>query len=154
MQRPPRGAWSGFDQMKPASEYDIRYGHHLVRSTSSQWPSYVVVSSPTAYRMTEPHLTRRPETVGYPAKMDFGYLKQFTGGLPDNVNLVVGIGGGLGTGREQVRRAYKAASSRADTDNRFDGSDHPQRLRGVGGPQPRRHQELAVDRPGVRACGL
>ncbi|MDE2822191.1 MAG: iron-containing alcohol dehydrogenase, partial [Chloroflexota bacterium] len=36
-----------------------------------------------------------PETVGYPAKMDFGYLKQFTEGLPDDVELVVGIGGGL-----------------------------------------------------------
>ena len=68
MQRPPRGAWSGFDQMKPASEYDIRYGHHLVRSTSTQWPSYVAIASPTAYRMTEPHLTRSPETVGYPGK--------------------------------------------------------------------------------------
>ncbi|MDE2718349.1 MAG: iron-containing alcohol dehydrogenase [Chloroflexota bacterium] len=95
MQRPPRGAWNGFDQMKPASEYDIRYGHHLVRSTSSQWPSYVAIASPTAYRMTEPHLTRRPETVGYPARMDFGYLKQFTEGLPNDIGLVVGIGGGL-----------------------------------------------------------
>ena len=95
MQRPPRGAWSGFDQMKPASEYDIRYGHHLVRSTSSQWPGYVAVTSPTAYRMTEPHLTRSPETVGYPEMMDYGYLKQFTEGLPDDVDLVVGIGGGL-----------------------------------------------------------
>ena len=78
MQRPPRGAWNGFHQMKPASEYDIRYGNHLVKSTSSQWPSYVAVSSPTAYRMTEPHLTLPPETVGYPEAMDFGYLKRFT----------------------------------------------------------------------------
>ena len=95
MQRPPRGAWRGFDQMKPASEYDIRYGHHLVRSNSAQWPSYVAISSPTAYRMTEPHLTRLPETVGYPEAMDFGYLKQFTDGLPDDIDMIVGIGGGL-----------------------------------------------------------
>ena len=95
MRRPPRGAWKGFHQMKPASEYDIRYGNHLVRSTSSQWESYVAVSSPTAYRMTEPHLTRAPKTVGYPEAMDFGYLKQFTAGLPDDVDLIVGIGGGL-----------------------------------------------------------
>ena len=94
MQRPPRGAWRGFDQMKPASEYDIRYGHHLVRSTSAQWPRYVAISSPTAYRMTEPHLTRLPETVGYPEAMDFGYLKQFTDGLPDDIDMIVRIGGG------------------------------------------------------------
>ena len=95
MQRPPRGDWRGAHQMRPASEYDIRYGRHLVRSTSTQWPSYVAVSSPTAYRMTEPHLSRRPEVVGYPEAMDFGYLKRFTEGLPDDVDLVVGIGGGL-----------------------------------------------------------
>ncbi|MCY4529482.1 MAG: iron-containing alcohol dehydrogenase [Chloroflexi bacterium] len=95
MQRPPRGAWSGFDQMKPASEYDIRYGNHLVKSTSSQWPSYVAISSPTAFRMTEPHLTLPPDTVGYPEMMDFDYLKQFTQGLPEDIDLIVGIGGGL-----------------------------------------------------------
>ena len=95
MQRRPRGAWNGFDQMTPASEYDIRYGNHLVRSTSSQWPRYVAVTSPTAYRMTEPHLTRSPVTVEYPEAMDFGYLKRFTDQLPDDLELVVGIGGGL-----------------------------------------------------------
>lgn len=95
MQRPPRGAWRDFSQMRPASEYDIRYGNHLVRSTSSQWPRYVAVTSPTAYRMTEPHLTRSPETVVYPEAMDFDYLKRFTDRLPDDLELVVGIGGGL-----------------------------------------------------------
>ncbi len=95
MQTPPSGAWSGFDRMKPASEYDIRYGHRLVASTSSQWPSYIAVSSPTAYKVTEPHLSRPPEAVGYPKAMDFGYLKQFTEGLPEDVDLIVGIGGGL-----------------------------------------------------------
>lgn len=95
MQRPPRGDWSGFSKMKPASEYDIRYGHHLIRSASSQWPKYAAVSSPTAYQAAEPHLTREPESVGYAKAMDFGYLQKFTEGLPDDVDLIVGIGGGL-----------------------------------------------------------
>lgn len=95
MQKPPRGAWRGFDRMMPASEYDIRYGHHLVKSTSAGWPRYVAISSPTARRVTEPHLTRSPESTTYPASMDFGYLKQLTDGLPNEVGLVVGIGGGM-----------------------------------------------------------
>ena len=95
MQRPPRGDWSGFHRMTPASEYDIRFGHHLIRSASAQWPKYAAVSSPTAYRATEPHLTRGPESVGYPKAMDFGYLQEFTDGLPNDVDLIVGIGGGM-----------------------------------------------------------
>lgn len=95
MQRPPRGGWRDFSEMKPAAEYDIRYGNNLVTATSSTWPSYVAVSSPTAYRATKLHLTRTPEIVSYPTSMDFGYLNRLTNDLPHDVDLIVGIGGGL-----------------------------------------------------------
>ena len=72
MQNPPRGGWHDFSQMKPAAEYDIRYGNNLVKATSGAWPSYIAVSTPTAYKAAEPNLTRKPETVVYAKEMDFG----------------------------------------------------------------------------------
>ena len=95
MQNPPRGGWHDFSQMKPAAEYDIRYGNNLVKATSGAWPSYIAVSTPTAYKAAEPNLTRKPETVVYAKEMDFGYLRELTNQLPDDVDMVVGIGGGL-----------------------------------------------------------
>ncbi len=95
MQKPPRGGWHDFSQMKPAAEYDIRYGHNLVKATSGEWPRYVAVTSPKAYQATEPHLTNKPEEVVYPKKMDFGYLNELTNQILDDVDFIVGIGGGL-----------------------------------------------------------
>ena len=135
MQRPPRGAWSGFDQMKPASEYDIRYGHHLVRidklAVAELRRHCLAHRVPDDGAAPDAPPLRRWDTR---QRWTSGYLKEFTEGLPDDVDLVVGIGGRPGTGRQQVRRAYQAASSRADTDHRIDGSDYSQRFCRVGGP--------------------
>jgi len=95
MQRPPRGGWSDFSQMKPAAEYDIRSGHDLVKQTSADWPSYIAISSPTAFSKVRPRLSRAPVATGLARAMDFDYLAEFTKGLPDDAELVVGIGGGL-----------------------------------------------------------
>jgi glycerol dehydrogenase-like iron-containing ADH family enzyme len=95
MYGPPRGGWNDFSKMKPAADYEILYGHNLITSSSSEWPRYVAVSSPTAYRVTEPHFTRQPEAVTFAESMDFGYLKRLTSEVPDDVDIVVGIGGGL-----------------------------------------------------------
>lgn len=94
MQQPPQGAWSGHDQMKPAAEYDIRYGHNLVTDTSSNWRDYIAVTSPTAFSKVKPILAQLPKATSFPEAMDFEYLEGLTQDLP-NASMVVGIGGGL-----------------------------------------------------------
>lgn len=95
MQRPPRGAWSDYSQMKPAAEYDIRYGHGLICSESAAWPRTVAVSSPTAYKAVLPHLSQEPAGVAMASCLDFEWLGDLNAHLPDDADLVLGIGGGV-----------------------------------------------------------
>ena len=59
MNKAGRG-WSHASQMKPAVEYDIRYGSGLLKKESSGWPRYLMVSTPTAYRTAQPYLSKPP----------------------------------------------------------------------------------------------
>ena len=95
MQHPPRGGWSDYSQMMLAAKFDIRYGHDLIRSESGAWPPTIAVSSPTAFKVVSPHLSRAPNGVAMARSLDFEYLKGVAGGLPDDADLVLGIGGGL-----------------------------------------------------------
>ena len=91
----PRGSWGGSDETpRPASEVDIRYGHGLLEKVSSAWPSYFVVTTPSAYGAAQPHLGRKPEEVSYSKSADWSHLQEITDTVPDNVELIVGIGGG------------------------------------------------------------
>ena len=94
MKRPPRGGWDGADQAKRAAEYQISYGHGLVRKHSAGWPDYVAVTTPSAYLSAERYLAKPPAGVGYVDLLDFGQLQAITDSLPDDVDLVVGIGAG------------------------------------------------------------
>ena len=90
----PRGGWNGRSKARPASEQDIRYGHGVVRRESAAWPEYFIVTTPSAHKVTGPHLARGPAGVGYVRGLDWGHLQQVTEEAPAGVELVVGIGGG------------------------------------------------------------
>lgn len=80
--------------MKPAREYDIRYGHNLVKTESAQWPRYIVISTPTAWQTAQPFLAQEPVAVGFNQWLDRTHLAAVTDSLPNDVELVVGLGGG------------------------------------------------------------
>ena len=90
----PRGGWSGAGAAKPAADYEIRSGSGLLREASAGWPSYVVVTTPSAYRAAKGHLARPPDGAAYARWLDWGHLDELANGLPDS-DLVVGLGGGV-----------------------------------------------------------
>ena len=93
MNKPGRG-WDGASRSKPAAEYDIRYGSRLLKNESARWPRYVVVSTPSAYRTAQPYLSQEPAGVAYVAWLDSTHQQEASNSLPDDAELVVGIGGG------------------------------------------------------------
>jgi glycerol dehydrogenase-like iron-containing ADH family enzyme len=93
MNKPGRG-WDGGSQMKPAAEYDIRFGSGLLKNESSRWPRYLVVSTPSAYKVGQPHLSQKPASVGYAAWLDSTHQKEISDSLPNDAELVIGLGGG------------------------------------------------------------
>ena len=80
--------------MKPAREYDIRYGHGLLKADSAKWPDYIVVTTPSAWKAVQPYLAKKPLGVGYNKWLDRTHLEEVAAGLPDNAKQVVGIGAG------------------------------------------------------------
>ncbi len=80
--------------MKPARDYDIRFGHNLVREDSAKWPPYIVVSTPTAWKTAQPYLSQEPLGVGFNKWLDRTHLEEVAASLPDNAELVVGMGAG------------------------------------------------------------
>jgi len=46
--------WTDFEKAITALEVDIRFGNDLLAKESSQWPEYVVVTTPTAYDTDNP----------------------------------------------------------------------------------------------------
>lgn len=94
MTKSARG-WSNAHRLsKPASSYDIRYGTGLLRQESSCWPPYVVVSTPQAYETSQRYLARLPAGVVYAEWLDWGHLGALSDRLPNNAELVIGLGGG------------------------------------------------------------
>lgn len=86
--------WEHGRSAKPASGYDIRYGRGILRSASSSWPRYLVVSSPSAYWAARKHLAQNPAGIAYPEGGDFGHLQKISDSLPGDAELVIGLGGG------------------------------------------------------------
>ncbi len=86
--------WSNSGRATAAAEIDIRYGHQLLQRASAGWPRYLAITSPSAYQAAQPHLTTPPSGVAYIRSLDFAYLQQTAAGLPDDAELVVGLGGG------------------------------------------------------------
>ena len=81
-------------RMKPAAEYDIRYGSELLKKESAGWPPYLMVSTPTAYRTAQPYLSKPPTGVAHAMWLDSKHQKEISESLPDDAELVIGLGGG------------------------------------------------------------
>ena len=80
--------------MTLARDYDIRYGRNLVKTESADWPRYIVVSTPTAWKTAEPFLSREPAGLVFNQWLDRAHLEETTASLPDDAELAVGIGAG------------------------------------------------------------
>ena len=93
----PRGSWSGAvsGAAKTAAQHDLRYGSGLLAGESREWPAYFAVTSPSAYRAAQPFLSREPEGYGYARLLDWTHLQEITDTVPDGVELIVGVGGGV-----------------------------------------------------------
>ena len=84
------------EKPRPARDVDIRYGHGLLTRESARWPRYVAVSTPTALAgRAAVSVTQPPAGVGIVNYLDWGHLEEVSNGLPDDAELVVGIGGGV-----------------------------------------------------------
>ncbi len=86
--------WNKGSNSLPADQYDIRVERDLFKSASAEWPAYGIVTTPSAYRLVEPHLVRQPSGVVYAEWLDSGHQKELSDGLPEDIELVIGLGGG------------------------------------------------------------
>ena len=89
-----RRGWNKGRNCLPADRYDIRVERGLFGRISAEWPAYGIVTTPSAYRVVEPHLVRKPAGVVYAKWLDSGHQKELSDGLPKEIELVVGLGGG------------------------------------------------------------
>ena len=92
----PRGGWSGGQtDATPASEYDIRYGQSLLKKESGSWPSYFVVTSPSAFQVARPLLSSPPVGFNFANTLDWNHLDKLSSSVPNRTKLIVAIGGGI-----------------------------------------------------------
>ena len=77
-----------------ARDYDIRFGHGLLRSDSANWGRYVVITTPSAWAAVEGELDHEPEGIGFNEWLDRTHLIEVSDSLPDDIDLVVGLGAG------------------------------------------------------------
>ena len=95
MTLPGRG-WACAGEWRPAREVDIRYGSGLLQRESAGWPRYLVVATGTPWKVVQPYLASQPSGVGVVRFQDNDHLEEVARSLPDDAELVVGIGGGAG----------------------------------------------------------
>ena len=91
--KPGRG-WTGGQNFRPARDVDVIYGHGLVKRESANWPRYIAVTTPTAWKTAQPYITQLPAGVSTVSMLDWDHLDNASGALPDDAEMVVGIGGG------------------------------------------------------------
>ena len=77
-----------------ARDYDIRFGHGLLMSDSANWGRYVVITTPSAWAATKDELDHEPAGIGYNEWLDRTHLIEVSDSLPDDIDLVVGLGAG------------------------------------------------------------
>ena len=93
MTRLGRG-WTGGDRFRLARDVEVKYGHGLVQDESAGWQRYIVVTTPTAWKTAQPYLSEQPAGVGIVSMLDWDHLEETSNALPDDAELVVGMGGG------------------------------------------------------------
>ncbi len=77
-----------------ARDYDIRFGHGLLRSDSANWGRYVVITTPSAWKVAKEHVDHEPAGIGINEWLDRNHLIEVSDSLPDDIDLVVGLGAG------------------------------------------------------------
>ena len=77
-----------------ARDYDIRFGHGLLKSDSAKWGRYVVITTPSAWAATKDELDHEPAGIGINEWLDRTHLIEVSDSLPDDIDLVVGLGAG------------------------------------------------------------
>ena len=77
-----------------ARDYDIRFGHGLLKAESTKWGRYVVITTPSAWEATKDELDHEPAGIGINVWLDRTHLIEVSDSLPDDIDLVVGMGAG------------------------------------------------------------
>ncbi len=77
-----------------ARDYDIRFGHGLLKAKSAKWGRYVVITTPSAWEATKDELDHEPAGIGINVWLDRTHLIEVSDSLPDDIDLVVGMGAG------------------------------------------------------------
>ena len=93
MNKSPRGRTGG-SQTQPAERIDIRYGAGLLRQDSANWPAFGIVTTPTALETAQPHLAKSAIGTVYAKWLDSGHQRELASLMTDDVELIVGLGGG------------------------------------------------------------
>ena len=86
--------WTGGDRFRPARDIDVQYGHGLVAKESAAWPRYIAVSTRTAWKTAQPYLSTQPARSAVVSMLGWDHLEEASNSLPDDAELVVGVGGG------------------------------------------------------------
>ena len=73
---------------------DVVYGADLIRQATDVDCRYVVVSMPIPWALVEGGVARTPEKVVFVPNMHVHTLEEINRGVPDNIELVIGVGGG------------------------------------------------------------
>ena len=77
-----------------ARDYDIRFGHGLLKAESANWGRYVVITTPSAWKSANYELDHEPAAIGINQWLDRTHLIEVSDSLPDDIDLVVGLGAG------------------------------------------------------------
>ena len=86
--------WDQGSRAKPGTEIVIRFGSELLKRESEGWPRYGIVTTASAIKTARPALARDPEGVVYANWLDSQHQRDLAEQLPDDIELVVGLGGG------------------------------------------------------------
>ena len=81
-------------EVRLARDYDIRFGHGLLKADSANWGRYVVITTPSAWEATKDELDHEPAGIGINIWLDRTHLIEVSDSLPDDIDLVVGMGAG------------------------------------------------------------
>jgi len=90
-----RGTSGAAFEAKKATEQDFRFGSGVLAEMSRQWPSFVAVSSPSAFALAKPLLAQDPPNVITPKSLLPSHLASLASEVLPGTELVVGLGGGL-----------------------------------------------------------
>tara|TARA_B100001123_G_scaffold445352_1_gene596702 strand:- start:4513 stop:5574 length:1062 start_codon:yes stop_codon:yes gene_type:complete len=87
-------SWTNGSNFRPARDVEIKYGKDLIKNESKNWPSYVVVTTKTSGKDFNQFTSSIPRGIGIVNMLDWDHLEEVSNALPDDADLVIGLGGG------------------------------------------------------------